>query len=239
MTSNVELPREPLAAPTAANVVPIEDHPDIPVIGPLAGAFTWDVTADQWSWSEEMYVIHGFAPGDVVPTTELLVAHKHPDDRAKTEGVVHRFLRTGERFACYHRIVDAHSQERHVLVVAGGHTSPEGTVTEMSGFMIDLTTTRRNEMQPAIREALDGALASRGSIDMAKGAIMLGLGADPDDAFAILRAVSNRNNVKVNDIAGRIISELSHGATRSPGPELVHELLNRVAQPDYVAPGTG
>lgn len=239
MTSNVEIPRDPLDAPTAADAVPIESHPDIPVIGPLAGAFTWDVTADQWSWSEEMYVIHGFAPGDVVPTTELLLAHKHPDDRAKAEGVVHRFLSTGERFACYHRIVDAHSQERHVLVVAGGRTSPDGTVTEMSGFMIDLTTTRRNEMQPAIREALDGALANRGEIDMAKGAIMLGLGTDPEDAFTILRAASNRSNLKISDIAGRLVDELCQRSARRTGPGDVHELLNRVVQPDYAPPSAG
>lgn len=210
-------------------------HPDIPTVGPLAGAFTWDVLADEWSWSDEMYAIHGFAPHAVVPTTDLLTAHKHPDDRAKTQRVVERFLTTGERYACYHRIIDANSQERHVLVVAGGLTDPGGTVTEMSGFMIDLTSARRHDLQPAIDEALDGALQNRGDIDMAKGAIMLSFNTDPDEAFAVLRAVSNRSNLKISDIASRIVNELALGDRPHRSATDVEALMTLVTQPDYVS----
>jgi len=228
-------PAPPRAQPSDATST--EPHPDIPIVGPLAGSFTWDVVADQWTWSQEMYVIHGFAPHEVVPTTALLQAHKHPEDRAKTDSVVDRFLSTGERYACYHRILDAQSQERHVLVVAGGLTDAEGTVTEMAGFMIDLTTTRRNDMEPVIRDALDGALAHRGEIDMAKGALMLGFSADPDEAFAILRTASNQTNLKVSEIAHRLVVELSAQAEPATH-EHVHALLRRITHPDYTPPAT-
>ena len=112
MTSSTERPQDQQPMPVAVADSAISRHPDIPVIGPLAGAFTWDIPADRWRWTDEMYVIHGFAPHEVVPTTELLLSHKHPDDRAKAEGVVERFLGTGERFACHHRIIDAQSRER-------------------------------------------------------------------------------------------------------------------------------
>lgn len=229
-------PAPPQPAVTASEPV-AEPHPDIPVVGPLAGAFTWDIGADLWTWSDEMYVIHGFSPREVVPTTDLLMAHKHPEDRARTEGVVDRFLRTGERYACYHRIIDAQDHVRHVLVIAGGLTDAEGAITEMSGFMIDLTTTRRNDMQSAIREALDGALEHRGEIDMAKGALMLGYRADPDEAFAVLRAASNQTNLKVSEIAHRLVTELS--ADSPAAPEHVHELLGRITRVDYTPPDAG
>lgn len=219
--------------PPATSRLPIERHPDIPIVGPMAGAFTWDVPADTWVWSDEMYAIHGFAPHEVVPTTELFLSHKHPADREKTQGVIDRFLSTGERFACYHRIVDFRSQERHVLVVAEGTTADDGTVVEMTGFMIDLTITRLNDMEPAITEALDEALVHRNDIEMAKGAIMVGFGTDPDEAFAILRVASNRANLKVREIARRIVSEFSHGDRPSSSSADVQSLVNRVTRADY------
>ncbi len=224
-------PRPTRAPATRGGDVATGPHPDIPVVGPLAGSFSWDIQADRWTWSDEMYVIHGFVPREVVPTTHLLMAHKHPADRAKTQEVVDRFLSTGERYACYHRILDAQSNERHVLVVAGGLHGADGALAEMNGFMIDLTTTRRNDMQPAIRDALDGAQAHRSDIDMAKGALMLGYSADPDAAFAILRAASNQTNLKVSEIAHRLVTELSVGSPDTPVH--VHELLGRITRDDY------
>ena len=51
------------------------------ITGPY-GSFSYTIATGQWWWSDDLYRIHGFEPGDVVPTTDLLVAHKHPDDAA-------------------------------------------------------------------------------------------------------------------------------------------------------------
>ncbi len=71
-------PRGPDHEPAGLVATSIEHHPDIPRIGPLAGSFTWDLPDDRWWWSEEMFVIHGFAPGEVVPTTDLLLLPQAP-----------------------------------------------------------------------------------------------------------------------------------------------------------------
>ena len=47
--------------------------------GPF-GPFRYTVPSDSWWWSEEVYAIHGFQPGAVVPSTELMLAHAHPSD---------------------------------------------------------------------------------------------------------------------------------------------------------------
>ena len=44
------------------------------------GRFSFDVGSDRWWWSDELFDIYGFAPGSVVPTTELVLSHVHPDD---------------------------------------------------------------------------------------------------------------------------------------------------------------
>lgn len=42
------------------------------------GEYSYHVLEDRWVWSEEMYHLHGFEPGEVVPTTELVMSHKQP-----------------------------------------------------------------------------------------------------------------------------------------------------------------
>src|SRR5690606_16902586 len=45
------------------------------------GQYRLDLTTGVWWWSPETYRLHGFEPGEVVPTTALVLAHKHPEDR--------------------------------------------------------------------------------------------------------------------------------------------------------------
>ena len=44
-------------------------------------------------WSEELYRLHGFAPGEVTPSIELLVELTHPDDRAAVEELLGGIVR--------------------------------------------------------------------------------------------------------------------------------------------------
>ena len=53
-----------------------------PVATPL-GSFVHRPAEDRWSWSDELYAIHGLTPGEVVPTTALVESHRHPEDRAR------------------------------------------------------------------------------------------------------------------------------------------------------------
>ena len=44
-------------------------------------------------WSEELYRLHGFSPGEVTPSIELLVELTHPDDRATVDELLHGIVR--------------------------------------------------------------------------------------------------------------------------------------------------
>ena len=61
--------------------------------------------------------------------------------------------------------------------------------------------------------SLDQAMRSRAVIEQAKGKIMATNGCTPDDAFAILAKASQRENVKLRDIARRIVE-----TPAAPGP---------------------
>ena len=48
----------------------------------LAGWFRFYFADERWEWSPETERIHGYEPGTVTPTTDLVMSHKHPDDLA-------------------------------------------------------------------------------------------------------------------------------------------------------------
>ena len=184
-------------------------HPDIPVIGPMAGTWTWNVLEDRWWWSDEIYAIHGFEPGEVVPTTALMLAHKVLDDLEKCRSTLAGAKVRPGPFSNYHRIIDTRMRTRHILTVGSGHADGIGRVFEVTGYLVDLTDARQNDVQPAVEEALDRALEHRGVIDLAKGAIMLAHGVDADTAFGILRSTSNVTQLKLRDVALRLVDALA------------------------------
>ena len=50
----------------------------LPVL-PLVAYYHYDAVSEAWTWSDEMYLIHGYQPGEVSLTTEMLLAMRHPD----------------------------------------------------------------------------------------------------------------------------------------------------------------
>ncbi|HWL34949.1 MAG TPA: GAF and ANTAR domain-containing protein [Frankiaceae bacterium] len=56
-----------------------------------------------------------------------------------------------------------------------------------------------------LAEQLQDAMASRAVIEQAKGVLMAEQGCTPEEAFALLRAASQRENVKLREIAERIV----------------------------------
>src|SRR5882762_7402798 len=47
------------------------------------GSFRYYFADQPWEWSTQVEQMHGYRPGSVTPTTELVLAHTHPDDVAR------------------------------------------------------------------------------------------------------------------------------------------------------------
>jgi hypothetical protein len=58
------------------------------------GAFRFWFVGQRWEWSDEVALMHGYEPGSVVPTTELLLSRKHPEDRKHVQDLLDRALHT-------------------------------------------------------------------------------------------------------------------------------------------------
>ena len=177
------------------------------ITGPY-GPFIYTVATKSWWWSDDLYRIHGFEPGDVVPTTELIVAHKHPDDAAVATAIILNAFTSGEPFALWHRIIDARLRTRTVVSVGDGVRDAAGELVEVRGYMVDVTGSKRGQTARDIDEAVRRSAESRGTIEQAKGVVMATLSVDADTAFGMLKRHSQNTNIKLRDLAQILLTTL-------------------------------
>lgn len=195
------------------------------------GRFRVDVAEGRWWWSDEVYTMHGFAPGEVVPTTPLVLAHRHPDDRDGVSQSLLRSARTGDPFGSMHRIVDASGDARTLVVAAQGRRSrATGQVVEVSGYVVDVTESHRSAAQREATAAIQAADTSRSVIERARGVLMVAYGVGPEEAFEILRKRSNDSNVPVRDLARDMLERLVARGAVERTRELVEQVLGEAVE---------
>jgi hypothetical protein len=169
------------------------------------GRFEYHYDSDTWTWSDTVAIMHGYQPGEVHPSTELVLGHKHPEDLAKVKGLLKQ---SAAPFSSRHRIHTTTGELRSVVVVGDAVTNDEGRIVATRGFYIDVTDSVHAELQQAVSDKVDVILAHREIIDQAKGMLMMAYAIDADAAFGILRWRSQELNVKLVWIAERIVEEL-------------------------------
>lgn len=193
---------------------------------------------DTLAWSEPVYRLHGFEPGDVVPSAALMLAHCHRDDRAALEAVLRAApVPGGDGSSVRYRLLDTAGTERSVLAVLAPGVDPrhapraadgdgrpsadhdgapaadgtghhDGRPAERLGLLIDLGAEIGATAARRADDMLAAAIASREVIDQAKGAAMLAYGLDGEAAFEFLRWHSEHLNVKVRGVAERLLQSL-------------------------------
>jgi hypothetical protein len=175
------------------------------------GRFSYDADTGKWDWDDEVFRIHGHAPGSVRPTTDLVMESKHPEDRDRVLAVLERASHTGDPFAISYRILAADDKERRVVLVGEGGMCEPGDTALVQGYYIDLSADVEQIVGHEIHDAVEATVEARLTIEQAKGAIMLAYGLDADAAFAMLRWWSRNRNVKVRELASRLVGVAQEG----------------------------
>lgn len=170
------------------------------------GRFRYWFVEHRWEWSDEVAQMHGYPPG-TVPTLDMLLAHKHPDDRDRVAAMLTSIDRVGT-FSSHHRIIDTRGQQRDVLVVSEPMVDDSGAVVGTAGYYIDVSGSAAEYRREAIDTALPDLLAARAEIEQAKGALMLVYAITSDQAFQVLRWRSQETNVKLRTLAERVAARL-------------------------------
>ncbi len=197
----------------------------------ITGAFHYATPSGTWTWSDAMFALYGFTPGDVVPTLELVVAHQHPEDRAAVEALFEEAIATGGQFTLWHRLLDAEGGARQVVTVGGGERGPLGEVLGISGYVVDVTEAVRRTTSRQVDEALLQLGQSRPMIEQAKGALMMRYGLDDDGAFGLLRRYSQLTNLKLRDVAREIVDGAPYARLPGELDSVWDRLAAELAQP--------
>lgn len=183
---------------------------------PAMGQFQLYFAGQRWVWSDEVAQMHGYEPGTVEPTTELVLSHKHPDDRERVGTAVGAMLDEGRPFSSRYRIIDAQGREHHVLVVAAQMTDESGSLIGTEGFYVDLTDFRDSAVQDTMDQAVSQFAESRAVIEQAKGMMMIVYGIDSDRAFDVLKWRSQETNTKLRLLAAHIVGRAAAISEQPP-----------------------
>ena len=162
---------------------------------------------ERWEWSEEVEQIHGYQPGTVTPTTELVLSHKHPDDYPHIAATLDDIRRTHKPFSTRHRIITVQGDVRDVVVIGERFHDNTGEIVGTQGFYLDVTPSAK-QRQESITEALAEIADHRAAIEQAKGVLMYVYGIGPDAAFDILKWRSQDANIKLRALAEQLVADV-------------------------------
>lgn len=179
-----------------------------------AGWFRFYFADQRWEWSEQVQRMHGYQPGTVTPTTELVLSHKHPDDRKQVAATIDEILATHLAFSTRHRIIDTGGQVHHVVVVGDQLCDDKGAVIGTHGFYVDVSPLQQ-EGEDIVTAKLAEIAEQRAVIEQVKGMLMLIYGIGDVAAFDLLKWLSQEANIKLRLLAEQICEDF-----RGAGPRL-------------------
>jgi hypothetical protein len=208
--------------PSSNGAAPVHLGDEGPSHGRLAGRYRYDRRNGAWWWSPEMFAVYGLRPGTAQPCTEVLLHHQHPDDRNRTLEALTGACTAGVPFTVQSRIVRADGELRTVVLLGEPELEPTGGVSAVEGVCIDVTAsvpppedTDRVRALEAEVEQLKAAMASRATIEQAKGILMLLTSCSEQVAFDLLAHISSHTHRKVRDVA-HSITESARGTSKLP-----------------------
>jgi ANTAR domain/PAS fold len=171
------------------------------------GWFRFHFEDQRWEWSEQVQRMHGYEPGTVIPTTELVLAHKHPDDRGQVAATIDEMLHTHRAFSTRHRILDTSGTVHHVVVVGDQLTDHHDVVIGTHGYYVDITATCDRARDDLITARVAEISEHRAVIEQAKGMLMLVYGLDAPAAFDLLKWRSQESNIKLRRLAQQLVED--------------------------------
>jgi len=115
------------------------------------GCWVWDPVGGGARWSDEMYRIWGYEPGEVVPTLELFHAGIHPDDFPRFQAASDRGLTSGKAEQVEFRVIQPSGAVRRVSMSSMLLFDDQGNPRRAMGTALDMT--ERESLEEQLRHA--------------------------------------------------------------------------------------
>jgi ANTAR domain/PAS fold len=200
----------------------------------MTGRYRLDPATGSWWWSPEMYDLFQLPPESCTPSTDLLLACQHRDDRARALRAITGACADGGSFAVETRIALPDGGLRVVVLVGEPQQEPGGPVTVLEGLCVDVTGGRLAEdddvvvaLQTEVAQ-LRTAMASRAAIEQAKGILMLLTSCTEQVAFELLAHMSSHTHRKVREVATSLVES---AAGHAPLPDDLRAIVRDACPP--------
>jgi PAS domain S-box-containing protein len=190
------------------------------------GWFRFYFADQRWEWSDQVQRMHGYEPGTVTPTTDLVLGHKHPEDRGQVAATIDQILNTRQAFSTRHRIIDTAGNVRHIVVVGDELFDDAGEVIGTHGFYVDVSPAQERAQEDLVTARLAEIRENRASIEQAKGMLMLVYRINDHAAFNLLKWLSQEANVKLRLLAEQIADDFLGAGLPVNSQEFDHLLLS-------------
>jgi PAS domain S-box-containing protein len=123
------------------------------------GDWEWEISTGKVLWSEEVEVMHGFAPGTFNGTYEEWLSSVHPDDREPATKTVAVALQKRSDYEIEYRTIRADGSVNWIVGRAALECDAEGNPVRAIGMCMDIT--HRKITEEALRKTEKLAAAGR------------------------------------------------------------------------------
>jgi PAS domain S-box-containing protein len=165
------------------------------------GCFRRDLRTNVVTWSDELYRIIGYEPGQIELNFDEVANHVHPEDRDRFLAANHDLVRSNKRYDGEYRLVDARGDTVWVRSRAVVERNEAGEPTHVVGAVQDIT-----EMVSARRQREHERAMNRTMLDTSPEAMFL-IRAD-GTIVACNKVLEKRLNLNTDRIIGTNVFEI-------------------------------
>ena len=108
------------------------------------GTWDWDIGTDRLYWSEAIYGMFGYQPGEVTPSYSLFCDSVHPEDRERVKAGEQRCIDTGENHDEEYRVIWPDGSVHWVRETGNVVKNEHGQPVKMMGVVRDITEEKRS-----------------------------------------------------------------------------------------------
>jgi signal transduction histidine kinase len=170
------------------------------------GSWSWDVDADRWTWSDELYALAGFDPAEPPPDIREVLKGVPPDLAEAILSGTSVALRDGQPYEISFPLELPDGSRRIIRGRGEPVRGPSGRVVRIDGFAQDVTELSRAEDRQRTAAVLGRLALSGMPIEALEGqaveAVARELELDPAAAAAVLRSPADAPEAGGPDLVG-------------------------------------
>jgi len=111
------------------------------------GSWEWDVLQNKIHWSDELYRIFGFKPGEFDLNYENFLDQIHPDDLSYVKNEIEQAFATGKPYTMEHRITTTSGEVKTLLGKGKVLKNKDGDTVKIYGSTLDITELKNTTEQ--------------------------------------------------------------------------------------------